>query len=399
MSRHLRQLCPSLSYRSYSLLKWRPGQKINIAFLSSYLSKNHSVCKDRAGIIHYFVNHPDYNTYILTTKKPINTNKVSISSLLYNQCHRHYRYLSYPNLHQCIKVIESLRLHVLVYCEIGMCPISYLLAHMRLAPIQLNTWGHSQTSGVSTIDYYVSSKHYEVSQKRANEFYSEQCILHNSLTTYYYPPDESTGFIKGVYNRSLLGLPHDKTIYSCFQALFKLLPEFDHLLGSILKQDPNAIILLINSNQSSILQSKIQSRLLTLLGPELMKRIILLPRQSIFTFLGYIEHSDVILDSYPFGGCNSSLECFYLDKPIITLPSDQINGRFTYGFYQIMNIQDCIATSCEHYVELAIRYGTNKELRNELCQQINKQKHLLFKDTHSQIEWEQMIKQLLLRQK
>ena len=41
--------------------------------------------------------------------------------------------------------------------------------------------------------------------------------------------------------------------------------------------------------------------------------------------------SDIVLDTYPFGGCNSSLEVFSLGKIIITYPSEFLPGRFTYG--------------------------------------------------------------------
>ena len=34
-----------------------------------------------------------------------------------------------------------------------------------------------------------------------------------------------------------------------------------------------------------------------------------------------MNSSDIILDTYPFGGCNSSLEAFSLGKIVITLPS------------------------------------------------------------------------------
>ena len=117
------------------------------------------------------------------------------------------------------------------------------------------------------------------------------------------------------------------------------------------------------------------------------------------TFLGYIEQSDIILDSFPFGGCNSSLECFFLNKPIITLPSDHINGRFTYGFYQKMGITDCIATSLDHYIELALHYGTNMEQRKEVIHKIKTNKMCLFNDTQSQIEWEETIRKLVFKRK
>ena len=102
-----------------------------------------------------------------------------------------------------------------------MVPVAYLLSHMKLAPIQINTWGHSQTSGVSTIDYYLSSEYFERSSEQSRAFYSETCIAMKSLSTYYYHPKDSIHYVSNLYTRKLLGLPQNKTIYSCFQVFFK----------------------------------------------------------------------------------------------------------------------------------------------------------------------------------
>ena len=68
-----------------------------------------------------------------------------------------------------------------------MCPYSYLYAHMRLAPIQITTWGHSETSGISTIDYYISSTYFETNE--SSSLYSETVLPLSSLSTYYYNLD------------------------------------------------------------------------------------------------------------------------------------------------------------------------------------------------------------------
>ena len=60
---------------------------------------------------------------------------------------------------------------------------TYMLAHCRLASIQI-TWGHSETSGIDTIDYYISSSLYEIDEYYNH--YSEKLILHKSFCTFYY---------------------------------------------------------------------------------------------------------------------------------------------------------------------------------------------------------------------
>ena len=38
-----------------------------------------------------------------------------------------------------------------------MSPITYFLAYARLAPIQITSWGQTETTGIDTIDYFLSS--------------------------------------------------------------------------------------------------------------------------------------------------------------------------------------------------------------------------------------------------
>lgn len=61
------------------------------------------------------------------------------------------------DLAQSREAITQRNLDVLVYPEIGMCPLTYFLAFSRLAPLQAVWWGHPDTTGIPTIDYFISS--------------------------------------------------------------------------------------------------------------------------------------------------------------------------------------------------------------------------------------------------
>ena len=58
--------------------------------------------------------------------------------------------------------------HVLIYPEVGMDPAAALLAAQRLAPVQCISWGHPDTSGLPTIDYYLSSALMELPEAQAH---------------------------------------------------------------------------------------------------------------------------------------------------------------------------------------------------------------------------------------
>ena len=61
-------------------------------------------------------------------------------------------------------IIREDNLHILIYPEIGMDPTTLKLAALRLASVQCATWGHPDTSGLPTIDYFVSSDLMETSR-------------------------------------------------------------------------------------------------------------------------------------------------------------------------------------------------------------------------------------------
>ena len=49
-----------------------------------------------------------------------------------------------------------------------------------------------------------------------------------------------------------------------------------------------------------------------------------------------IQSADIVLDSLDWSGLNTSLEAISLNKPIITLPSDLMRSRHTFGVLKIL---------------------------------------------------------------
>ena len=65
-------------------------------------------------------------------------------------------------------------LDVLIYPEIGMDSMSVKLASLRLVPLQVAAWGHPETTGLPTIDYYLSAEAFEPPE--AQTYYRERLI-------------------------------------------------------------------------------------------------------------------------------------------------------------------------------------------------------------------------------
>jgi predicted O-linked N-acetylglucosamine transferase (SPINDLY family) len=87
------------------------------------------------------------------------------------------------NLEAVSQQILDDRLHILVFPEIGMDAPTIPIASLRLAPVQCTAWGHPVTSGLPTIDYYLSSELME--PENAQEHYTETLIRLPNLAIAY----------------------------------------------------------------------------------------------------------------------------------------------------------------------------------------------------------------------
>ena len=68
------------------------------------------------------------------------------------------RFRHIPNaLEELSRAVLADNLHVLVFLDIGLDPIMSQLAALRLSPIQCMAWDQPVTSGLPTIDYFLSS--------------------------------------------------------------------------------------------------------------------------------------------------------------------------------------------------------------------------------------------------
>ena len=122
--------------------------------------------------------------------------------------------------------IAELGLDILIYADLGMEGITYTLAFSRLAPVQCVMWGHPSTSGISTIDYFLSSELAEADSAEVN--YSEKLIRFKNLPLYYFRPPTAPQRVREDFN-----LPSDTHVYGCPHSTFKLHPQFDFVIGEL----------------------------------------------------------------------------------------------------------------------------------------------------------------------
>lgn len=259
------------------------------------------------------------------------------------------------------QILEQ-QLDALFYTDIGMDPTTYFLAMSRLAPVQFATWGHPITSGIETMDYFLSWKQAEVPE--AQEHYSEKLVLLDHYTSYFYRPQ----WPENPKTRTDFGFKETSNLYLCTQTLFKIQPDFDLILAGILRQDPAAEIGFIHLKYPDLAEALLTRWKKSM--PDVVDRIRFVPRMSNEDFTVFQTLADVLLDPTHFTGGTTSIEAFAYGVPIVTLPSPYLKARWTVAFYEVMGIQDCVAHTPEEYIDIAVRIGTQKPVRQQLTDKI-----------------------------
>jgi protein O-GlcNAc transferase len=270
------------------------------------------------------------------------------------------------------------RPHILLYPDIGMDPGAAWIAAHRLAPVQCATWGHPNTTGYPTVDYFLSSDLMEPPD--ADDHYTERLVRLPNLSIWYEPLDLAPLPLR----REQLGLRPDVTAYWCGQSLFKYLPQYDQVFPRIAGEAGDCQFVFIQSMNSKEMTERMRQRLaraFAVFGLDADKHCVFLLRLGLEQFVAAIGQCDVVLDSIGWSGGNSTLEGLVHDTPIVTLPGPLMRSRHTMAILTRIGVTETIASSVDDYVSIAVRLARDSAWRTELKQRIADNKHRVYRDS------------------
>lgn len=267
--------------------------------------------------------------------------------------------------------------HVLIFPEIGMDPTVVQLAAQRLAPLQCASWGHPHTSGMPTIDAFLSSDLMEPAD--AEGHYTERLVRLPGLGIWVEPTDETPDAI----DRATLGLRESATVFWCAQSLPKYLPQFDDIYPKIAAGVGDCQFVFISLAHRSQAESQYFARMQSAFGRAGLSfetHCALVPRLSKRQFLGALATADVLLDSLEWSGCNSTLESLTANLPMVAFEGAFMRGRHTSAMLQAMGQDAFIARSVDDFIRMAIHLGTDPAARAAAGAAVTERKHVLYRD-------------------
>ena len=280
---------------------------------------------------------------------------------------------------QWAESILGKKLDAVIYPEIGMDPMTVKLASMRLAPIQIGTWGHPETTGLPTIDYYLSAEDFEPPGAQAN--YTEQLVPLPRLGCCYTPmpihPVEP--------DLAGLGLVQHVPVLICPGSPFKYTPRHDRVFTDIARRLGQCQFVFF-THQISTLSSKLRQRLesaFTGAGLDFNDFIVFIPWQDKQAFYGLMKRADVFLDTIGFSGFNTAIQALECGLPIVTRDGRFMRGRLASGILRRMGLAELVAQSDDDYINLVVQLVQDSDYQQHIRERIEANRDSLYGDLAS----------------
>ncbi len=247
---------------------------------------------------------------------------------------------------------------IVIFTDIGLSRPSIILANLRLAPIQITTYGHPVSTNGTEIDYYIGGQDVEIGPE-AQEFYSEQLVL---------IPGSAVNSIYPNYTRKFPDKNKDAIQINCSWGNQKF--SYPHLitLKKIIEKTKKKIIFnFIGMHHDCFLLPTAEFELAEILGKE---NIRISKEASYPDYMKLIEESHFAIDSYPFGSYNRIIDNLFCGLPVVTLEGKLAYNRLASQILRDAELSELIATSDEEFVSKTVKLIEDDSYRAELTKKI-----------------------------
>ncbi len=266
---------------------------------------------------------------------------------------------------------------VVLYPEVGMDPVSAHLAAQRLAPVQATSWGHPVTSGMPSMDLFLSSALMEPDGAQAH--YTERLVQLPNLGTCYEPP----GYGLEPASRVALGLRSGSIVYWSGQALYKYHPRYDDVFARIAAEVGECQFAFIEFARAPEVTALFRERLdqaFARRGLQADQHCVFLPQLSQDGFVAAVGACDVVLDTPGWSGGKSTLDGLAHVLPIVTLAGTFMRARHGAAILRRMGAGSLVTDSLDDYVALAVRLGRDPVARSAAAAIIGAGRERLWQD-------------------
>jgi len=282
----------------------------------------------------------------------------------------------HAGLLQWVGAIEDAQPDVLVFPEVGMDPMTLKLASLRLSPVQIASWGHPETTGLPTLDAFLSAA--EMEPPDAERHYTEHLVVLPNLGCAVRPGAPAAAPL----DVRVLGLDPNRPVLVCPGTPFKYAPEHDSIYAEIARRLGRCQLVFFEY-QERALSERLHGRLADAFGRHGVDPVDCLhfvPWQAPAAFRALLAASHVYLDTLGFSGFNTALQAVESGLPIVTREGRFLRGRLASGILRRLGLGELVALDDSGYVELAVRLAQDAAFREGIRRRMSSTQAVLYDD-------------------
>ena len=254
------------------------------------------------------------------------------------------------------------------------CGLFDQISAYRVAPVQvyLNRL-MSISSGLDSFDFYAAARTPDAITPLLSEQTTEKVRSVPGTTIAYdkfaqVPPSR-------VITRDMLGVKDDEILLLCGSAASKIVPACCDLFVRVLKELPQAKLVMAAFNPAwggMMAQQLLETRLSIALKKHGVSRdrIVMIAELAPQDVPQLTELANLYLTQWPLGGATWMVKCLNSALPLIVMESPLLNGIGDPSLVRGAGFEELIAKDAEDYVRLAVDLANNKEKRADLRQRM-----------------------------
>ena len=236
----------------------------------------------------------------------------------------------------------------------------------RPAPVQATYLGYFTTTGLSTMDYWIS-----------DEVLHPQDTVELASETIYRLPRCCVGYVAPEDSPEVMARPagEDGMILGSFNELTKLTPAAIRLWSLVMTALPDARLLLkARRLDNASVQEDLAQRFAAHGIPR--SRLIFYPRTASFRqHMATYGEMDIALDPLPRTGGTTTMEALWMGVPVVTLAGERFIERLSASVLAAIGLEELVAESEADYIDkvcaLAADHERRQALRSSLRQRMS----------------------------
>ncbi len=224
---------------------------------------------------------------------------------------------------------------------------------LRPAPLQVNWLAYPGTTGAPWMDYVFADAQVISAEVRAG--FSEAVVYLESP----FQPYDAQSQVAELKPRSVYGLPDDAVVLSSLNNSYKINPAVFAAWCRILQAVPNAVLWLLSAPDAELFAKNMQAHAQTAgIDPA---RLIFLPKMPHAEYLAALAHSDLFLDTFPYGAHTTARDALFVGCPVLTIAGDTFAARVACSLNVAAGMQAFNTSDIAHYIASATQLANAPE--------------------------------------